>query len=124
MANQTESTESEMEQDSDKDNLQRTKTDFPFIIPTLCAKQDWCDDLKALYYKTGNELDPDQLERVKALLNKHVSQFATSPKDLGRAKVVQHSIETGKAEPIRANYCPPPKPFKGDKQVKTKLLHP
>ena len=111
-----------MEQENDKDNLQRTETDFSFIMPTLRAEQDWCDDLKALYYKTGNKLDPDQSEMVKTLLNKHVLQFATSPKDHGRTNVVQYSIETGKAEPIRANYYPPPKPFKGEEQVKTKLL--
>ena len=37
-ANQTEPTESEMDQDNDKDNLQRTETDFSFIMPTLYAE--------------------------------------------------------------------------------------
>ncbi len=78
------------------------------------ATEGWCEDLKTLYSKSVEEVEASDAKKVKALLNRHQSVFAKSPDDHGRTNIVQHTIDTGDAKPVRQPPRRPPKAFEAD----------
>ncbi|KAK3089469.1 hypothetical protein FSP39_003867, partial [Pinctada imbricata] len=58
-------------------------------------------ELQALLLETSKNLSRDQAGQVENLLKRYCGLFATKNNDLGRAKYVKHSINTGDAIPIK-----------------------
>ena len=77
---------------------------------------DWCDDLKALYGRSLKNMDSKNVGKIKQLLQKHVETFAKSPDDYGRTKIIQHTIDTGDARPVRQPPRRPPKAFEHEEE--------
>ena len=84
----------------------------------------WPDDLKALYEQScGGMQSQCEKNRLAALLAKHKHTFATSSSDLGRTSLVQHTIDTGDAQPIKQRPRRPPRAFidEEEKIIETQL---
>ena len=77
---------------------------------------DWCVDLQKLYERAAGKWDDTQAKTIEDLLNKHESTFARSADDYGRTKVIQHSIDTGNAKPVRQPPRRPPKAFEAEEE--------
>lgn len=54
-----------------------------------------------LWRRSSDGLDPEQGQRLKELLDENTDLFAARDEDCGRTALVQHSIDTGSAQPIR-----------------------
>ena len=80
------------------------------------SPDSWPEELQKLYDRSREDLPPHKQERLRELLNKHANTFAKSPEDLGRTSVVQHTIDTGDARPIRQPPRRPPKAFQGEEE--------
>lgn len=57
--------------------------------------------LMEVWEKNCEGLGPEDRQRFKELLIRHVAAFALHDGDLGRTGLVKHTIDTGKAQPIR-----------------------
>ncbi len=79
--------------------------------------EHWCDGLKNLYNNSKQELDETAAKSLKQLLDKHADTFAKSPDDYGRTNLIQHTISTGNARPIRQPPRRPPKAFEGEEEI-------
>lgn len=56
---------------------------------------------KDVWEKNCEGLDPEQRQRLWDVLHTFRHSFAATPNDVGRTHLVQHTIETGDARPIR-----------------------
>ena len=97
------------------DNNETTKVEEN-MVSSACDTHAWCEGLRDLYDRSSKGLDQDQCSRLAELLNRHSICFATSPTDLGRTSVLQHSIDTGNAQPVRTPPRRPPMAFKGEEE--------
>lgn len=75
-------------------------------ISQISANQDvdiksWAEPLQELYDHSCAELSAEQKLSLMQLLDKYKNIFSTSPMDLGRTDVLEHSIPTGNARPIK-----------------------
>lgn len=77
------------------------------------------EHLVDLMTRSTKHLDFEESLKLKKLLIKFQSVFATSSDDLGRTDLVQHTINTGPANPIRQ--CPRRLPF-GKREVEKQEL--
>lgn len=77
------------------------------------------EHLVDLMTRSTKHLDLEETLKLKKLLIKFQSVFATSSDDLGRTDLVQHTINTGPANPIRQ--CPRRLPF-GKREVEKQKL--
>ena len=84
---------------------------------------EWSRDLNQLYDRSCTELNSSEKDKLFALFEKHESTFANSPTDLGRTSVVQHTIDTGDAVPIKQRPRRPPRAFieEEEKIIETQL---
>ena len=78
--------------------------------------EHWCTDLKSLYKRSSENLEPNKAKVVENLLQKHEQAFAKSPDDHGRTHLVQHTIDTGDAKPVRQPPRRPPKAFEAEEE--------
>lgn len=87
------------------------------------SQKSWPDDLQTLYQKSCEGLDPHTQDQLFALLDKHSSTIASSSTDIGRTSIVQHSIDTGDAAPIKQRPRRPPRAFidEEEKIIETQL---
>ena len=76
----------------------------------------WPDGLQQLYDRSCEDLSPQEQGSLRELLARHENAFAKSAEDLGRTSVVQHTIDTGDARPIRQPPRRPPKAFQGEEE--------
>ncbi len=79
-------------------------------------REHWCKDLQELYDRSVHGRDTDQADIIEELLHKHENTFAKSPDDLGRTNIIQHTIDTGDASPIRQPPRRAPKAFEGEEE--------
>ena len=75
-------------------------------ISQISANQDvnikrWAEPLQELYNRSCTELNDEQKLSLRQLLDKYKNTFSASPMDLGRTDVLEHSIPTGNARPIK-----------------------
>ena len=80
-------------------------TNVAILQPALQAKDQtenygWGEEMDKLYNESTQNLDKDQQEQVKELLNVHRNVFSQRG-ELGRTNVVSHKINTGDAQPKR-----------------------
>ena len=71
----------------------------------------WSPDLTHLYERSCGDLNSTEKQQLFDLCEKHKSTFASSPTDLGRTSIVQHTINTGDAAPIKQRPRRPPRAF-------------
>ena len=71
----------------------------------------WSPDLIHLYERSCGDLNSSEKRQLFDLFEKHKSTFASSPTDLGRTSIVQHTIDTGDAAPIKQRPRRPPRAF-------------
>ena len=83
----------------------------------------WSEDLQNLFNKASQNLTDDQCQSLKSLFNKHEGAFARHAEDYGRTSVVQHSIDTRDARPIKQPPRRTPRAFaqEGDKIIDSQL---
>ena len=83
----------------------------------------WSDDLLSLYDRSCEHVALHDKDKLFNLFEKYKSIFASSPTDLGRTSIVQHSIDTGDAVPIKQRPRRPPRAFmeEEDKIIETQL---
>ena len=81
-----------------------------------CDLSSWSEGLKELYERSCDGLSLCERDRVATLLSKHSSSFAMSPSDHGRTSIVQHTIDTGNAVPIKQRPRRPPRAFAGEEE--------
>ena len=52
-------------------------------------------------FHIGENVDPDQKQKLHDLLERYLPLFSYNPEELGRTNVCQHEIETGNSRPIQ-----------------------
>ncbi|KAK3083233.1 hypothetical protein FSP39_017411 [Pinctada imbricata] len=57
--------------------------------------------LENLFDRSSENLDNEQVQILKNLLSKNENVFSRSENDIGRTRLVEHSIDTGGARPIK-----------------------
>ena len=70
-------------------------------VNNLRAKKQMPEHLKELFDKSAGKLTVEQASRLRDLLTENSDLFANSPSDLGKTNVVEHTIDTGTAKPIK-----------------------
>ena len=88
----------------------------PAAPDPLPSSDKWSEKLQELYERSCETLSPNQQKTLRELLAKHENTFAKSAEDLGRTSIVQHTIDTGDARPIRQPPRRPPKAFQGEEE--------
>ena len=73
--------------------------------------QKWSDDLQNMYERACKNLSVNESSQLRKLLNKHVGVFAETSEDMGFTSLVQHTIDTGNAKPIKQRARRPPRAF-------------
>ncbi|KAK3085966.1 hypothetical protein FSP39_011423 [Pinctada imbricata] len=58
-------------------------------------------NLRLMYDSCDKDLDTEERIKVKNFLRKHQDLFSKSDKDIGQTSLVEHTIETGDARPIK-----------------------
>ncbi|KAK3088259.1 hypothetical protein FSP39_016699 [Pinctada imbricata] len=76
-----------------------------------CASDDWSEDLAGLYQVACKNLPNENHATLRNLLSKHVNVFAKNSEDIGFTSIVQHSIDTRGANPIKQAPRRPPRAF-------------
>ena len=84
-------------------------TESPGKTARICqisANQDvdikrWAEPLQEFFNRSCAELNGEQKLSLRQLLDKYKNTFSASPMDLGRTDVLEHSIPTGNARPIK-----------------------
>ena len=80
-------------------------SDHPKVCPVSECKEvdvsSWALPLQELFHRSCENLDEDQADRLKALLDRYQNVFSRTPMDLGRTDVMEHTIPTGDARPIK-----------------------
>ena len=71
----------------------------------------WSEDLQNLFNKASQDLTDNQCQSLESLFNKHEGAFARHAEDYGRTSIVQHSIDTRDARPIKQPPRRPPRAF-------------
>jgi len=64
-------------------------------------KGELADIVNMLTARLPSELSSDQYRQATALLTEFRDIFSTTPYDMGRTTLVEHTIETGNSRPIR-----------------------
>lgn len=67
------------------------------------------EHLKELYENSSKTLNENEQHALFKLLKDNESVFASSPSDLGQTSVIEHTIDTGDARPIKQNARRPPR---------------
>ena len=82
-------------------------------VNNLRAKKQMPEHLKELFDKSAGKLTVEQASRLRDLLTENSDLFANSPSDLGKTNVVEHTIDTGTAKPIKQAARRPPRTLAG-----------
>ena len=82
-------------------------------VNNLRAKKQMPEHLKELFDKSAGQLTVEQASRLRDLLTENSDLFANSPSDLGKTNVVEHTIDTGTAKPIKQAARRPPRTLAG-----------
>ena len=82
-------------------------------VNNLRAKKQMPEHLKELFDKSAGKLTVEQASMLRDLLTENSDLFANSPSDLGKTNVVEHTIDTGTAKPIKQAARRPPKTLAG-----------
>ena len=126
----------EVEQVTFLDDQENTETDNTYRVKSICSihsanshdstsaphlsesdvNAEWTDDLKDLFDRSCKDLNEDQSHTLRTLIEKHNNTFAKSSVDYGRTSVVQHTIDTGDAKPVRQPPRRPPKAFEAEEE--------
>lgn len=85
-------------------------------VPKRPTPAQWSEGLQKLFDRSCAELSPQEQVTLRELLIKHENTFAKSAEDLGRTSIVQHTIDTGDARPIRQPPRRPPRAFQGEEE--------
>ncbi len=95
------------------------------VSPGGVDNGDVPEHLKDLFEQTWRreKLERSTKDRLRELLGKHASLFASNDQDLGRTSVVEHDIDTGNSLPIRQPPRRPPIAMQPviDKEIKWML---
>ena len=74
-------------------------SDHPKVCPVSKRKEvhvsSWALPLQELFHRSCENLDEDQADRLKAVLDRYQNVFSRTPMDLGRTNVMEHTILTG-----------------------------
>ena len=81
-----------------------------------CDRSTWSSNLTELYSRCSNDLTSNQRDELANLLEKHEAVFANSSTDYGRTSVIEHTIDTGDARPVRQPPRRPPKAFEKEEE--------
>ena len=68
---------------------------------TNIEKTQMPEHIQAVFDNNKNELNESQQVHFKNLLLKFQDSFSKSPTDIGRTELIEHTIDTGQAPPIR-----------------------
>ena len=80
------------------------------------AKKEWSEGLHTLYDDSCEKLSSDEAATLKKLFSRHLSVFAKDSEDLGYCTLVQHTIDTGSARPIKQPPRRPPRAFADEEE--------
>lgn len=83
----------------------------PASISKEIAISSWPEPLQDLYDRSCKDLNGEQKLHLRLLLDKYKNTFSTSPTDLGRTSVLEHSIPTGNACPVKLSPRRTPRAF-------------
>ncbi|KAL4004005.1 hypothetical protein ACER0C_003718 [Sarotherodon galilaeus] len=76
-------------------------TSAPASQPDKSPSTETTEAVGDLWQRSSVGLNVDQHQRLRCLLDENVDIFATSDKDCRQTGLVQHTIDTGSAQPIR-----------------------
>lgn len=71
------------------------------IAPAVSSSSETVEAVRDLWERSSAGLDPEQQHQLKCLLENYMDIFAAKDKDCTQTGLVQHSIDTGSAQPIR-----------------------
>ena len=93
-----------------------TDSDDCHDSPANLCNDNWTENLKDLYKRSCELLNVHECKKLRDLLDNYQNCFAKSPTDLGKTSIIQHSIDTGDASPIKSAPRRPPMAFAGEEE--------